>query len=109
MKGIFYSLLILMLTSCYTTQIIVGEGAQGNDTINLKQTHLINGLFSFDIAIDAGANDWPSLESQIDYCSWTTGMSDIWSAPLQAQTNNSGRRLAEGLENLGQNPKKYKL
>ena len=49
MKGIFYSLLILMLTSCYTTKIIVGEGAQGNNTINFKQTHLINGLFSFDI------------------------------------------------------------
>ena len=49
MKGIFYSLLILMLTSCYTTQIIVGEGAQGNNTINLKQKHLINCLFSFDI------------------------------------------------------------
>ena len=49
MKGIFYSLLILMLTSCYTTKVIVGEGAQGNNTINFKQTHLINGLFSFDI------------------------------------------------------------
>ena len=49
MKYIFYSFLLLILTSCYTTRIIVGEGAQGNNTINLKQTHLINGLFSFDI------------------------------------------------------------
>ena len=49
MKGIFYSLLILMLTSCYTTKLLLEKELKGNNTINLKQTHLINGLFSFDI------------------------------------------------------------
>ena len=41
--------LIFAFTSCYTTQFVVGEGAKGNNEIRLKQTHLINGLISFDI------------------------------------------------------------
>ena len=49
MKKLLLLLLILSLFSCYTTQFVVGEGAKGNQTIRLKQTHLINGLVSFEI------------------------------------------------------------
>ena len=47
-KTLFISLLFLF-TSCYTTQFVVGEGAIGNNEIRLKQTHLVNGLISFDV------------------------------------------------------------
>ena len=49
MKKLILLTLIFTLSSCYTTQIVVGEGAKGNQTIRLKQTHLINGLVSFKI------------------------------------------------------------
>ena len=49
MKKLLLLLLILSLFSCYTTQFVVGKGAKGNQTIRLKQTHLINGLVSFEI------------------------------------------------------------
>ena len=49
MKKLILITLIFTLSSCYTTQIVVGEGAKGNQTIRLKQTHLINGLVSFEI------------------------------------------------------------
>jgi hypothetical protein len=49
LKKLILLTLIFTLSSCYTTQIVVGEGAKGNQTIRLKQTHLINGLVSFEI------------------------------------------------------------
>ena len=49
MKKLLLINLIFAFTSCYTTQFVVGEGAKGNNEIRLKQTHLINGLISFDI------------------------------------------------------------
>jgi len=49
MKKLLLITLIFAFTSCYTTQFVVGEGAKGNNEIRLKQTHLINGLISFDI------------------------------------------------------------
>ncbi|MDC0874050.1 Bor family protein [Flavobacteriaceae bacterium] len=49
MKKVLLITLMFAFTSCYTTQIVVGEGAKGNQTIRLKQTHLINGLVSFEI------------------------------------------------------------
>ena len=48
-KKLLLLLLILSLSSCYTTQFVVGEGAKGNQTIKLKQTHFFSGLISFDI------------------------------------------------------------
>ena len=50
MKKLLLITLIFVFTSCYTTQFVVGEGAKGNNEIRLKQTHLINGLISFDIS-----------------------------------------------------------
>jgi hypothetical protein len=50
MKKLLLITLIFAFTSCYTTQFVVGEGAKGNNEIRLKQTHLINGLISFDIS-----------------------------------------------------------
>jgi len=41
MKKVLLITLMFAFTSCYTTQIVVGEGAKGNQTIRLKQTHLI--------------------------------------------------------------------
>ena len=55
MKNLFLLTLIFTVSSCYTTQIVVGEGAKGNQTIRLKQTHLINGLVSFEIP---ASTDW---------------------------------------------------
>ena len=49
MKKLLLITLIFAFTSCYTTQFVVGEGAKGNSEIRLKQTHLVNGLISFDI------------------------------------------------------------
>ena len=49
MKKLLLITLIFAFTSCYTKQFVVGEGAKGNNEIRLKQTHLINGLISFDI------------------------------------------------------------
>ena len=49
MKKLLLIALIFAFTSCYTTQFVVGEGAKGNNEIRLKQTHLVNGLISFDI------------------------------------------------------------
>ena len=49
MKKLLLITLIFVFTSCYTTQFVVGEGANGNNEIRLKQTHLVNGLISFDI------------------------------------------------------------
>ena len=49
MKKLLLIALIFAFTSCYTTQLVVGEGAKGNNEIRLKQTHLVNGLISFDI------------------------------------------------------------
>ena len=49
MRKLILLILIFTLSSCYTTQIVVGEGAKGNNEIRLKQTHLVNGLISFDI------------------------------------------------------------
>jgi hypothetical protein len=49
MKKLLLITFIFAFTSCYTTQFVVGEGAKGNNEIRLKQTHLINGLISFDI------------------------------------------------------------
>ena len=49
MKKLLIVLLILSLSSCYTTQFVVGDGAKGNNEIRLKQTHLASGLISFDI------------------------------------------------------------
>ena len=49
MKKLLIVLLILSLSSCYTTQFVVGDGAKGNNEIRLKQTHLVSGLISSDI------------------------------------------------------------
>ena len=49
MKKLLFISLLLLFTSCYTTRFVVGEGAKGNNEIRLKQTHLVNGLISFDI------------------------------------------------------------
>ena len=49
MKKLLLFTLIFVFTSCYTTQFVFGEGASGNNEIRLKQTHLVNGLISFDI------------------------------------------------------------
>ena len=49
MKKLLIVLLILSLSSCYTTQFVVGDGAKGNNEIRSKQTHLASGLISFDI------------------------------------------------------------
>ena len=49
MKKILFISLLLLFNSCYTTRFVVGEGAKGNNEIRLKQTHLVNGLISFDI------------------------------------------------------------
>tara|TARA_Y100000385_G_C12810971_1_gene516066 strand:- start:111 stop:386 length:276 start_codon:yes stop_codon:yes gene_type:complete len=49
MKKSLIITLIFAFTSCYTTQLVVGEGAKGNNEIRLKQTHLIGGLISLDI------------------------------------------------------------
>jgi len=49
MKILLLISLIFLFTSCYTTRFVVGEGAKGNSEIRLKQTHLVNGLISFDI------------------------------------------------------------
>jgi len=49
MKKLLLLILILSLSSCYTTQFVVGDGAKGNQTIKIKQTHLVSGLISFDI------------------------------------------------------------
>jgi hypothetical protein len=49
MKKVLFISLLFLFTSCYTTQFFVGEGAKGNNEIRLKQTHLVNGLVSFDI------------------------------------------------------------
>ncbi len=49
MKKLLLLAFVFTMTSCYTTKIVVGEGAIGSQTIKLKQTHLINGLLSFEI------------------------------------------------------------
>ena len=49
MKKVLFISLLFLFTSCYTTHFFVGEGAKGNNEIRLKQTHLVNGLVSFDI------------------------------------------------------------
>tara|TARA_A200000159_G_C7290135_1_gene325360 strand:+ start:756 stop:1064 length:309 start_codon:yes stop_codon:yes gene_type:complete len=49
MKKLLIISLLFLFTSCYTTRFVVGEGAKGNNEIRLKQTHLVNGLISFDI------------------------------------------------------------
>jgi hypothetical protein len=49
MKKLLFISLLFLFTSCYTTRFVVGEGAKGNNEIRLKQTHLVNGLISFDI------------------------------------------------------------
>lgn len=49
MKKLLFISLLFLFTSCYTTQLVIGEGAKGNNEIRLKQTHLVNGLISFDI------------------------------------------------------------
>ena len=49
MKKLLLITFIFAFTSCYTTQFVVGECAKWNNEIRLKQTHLINGLISFDI------------------------------------------------------------
>ena len=49
MKKLLFISLLFLFTSCYTTRFVIGEGAKGNNEIRLKQTHLVNGLISFDI------------------------------------------------------------
>jgi hypothetical protein len=49
MKKLLLITLMFAFTSCYTTQFVVGEGSKGSNEIRLKQTHLVNGLISFDI------------------------------------------------------------
>ena len=49
MKKLLLITLLFAFTSCYTTQFVVGDGSKGNNEIRLKQTHLVNGLISFDI------------------------------------------------------------
>ena len=49
MKKLLLISIIFLFTSCYTTRFVVGEGAKGNNELRLKQTHLVNGLISFDI------------------------------------------------------------
>ena len=49
MKKLLFISLLFLFTSCYTSKFVVGEGAKGNSEIRLKQTHLVNGLVSFDI------------------------------------------------------------
>ena len=49
MKKLLFISLLFLFTSCYTTHFVIGEGAKGNNEIRLKQTHLVNGLISFDV------------------------------------------------------------
>ena len=49
MKKLLFISLLFLFTSCYTTRFVIGEGAKGDNEIRLKQTHLVNGLISFDI------------------------------------------------------------
>ena len=49
MKKLLFISLLFLFTSCYTTHFVIGDGAKGNNEIRLKQTHLVNGLISFDV------------------------------------------------------------